>query len=369
MPNDAKPYTQIGVHLSLYSGKTRSYLLHKRIPFVERGSNVWEFFYTFRRRNNAAAIPVIITPDGEYLQDTSVIIDALEQRFPQRSVLPATPILRFAAYLFELWGDEFWLPLAMHTRWTHEENVPFFVGDAGDGLLPGFPRWLKTLIGNKHARLMQSHAANLGVTPEFAPVLDRFLQIQLDALDRHFAHHRFLLGGRPSLGDYGLIAPLYAHIGRDPWSKRELIAPRVHLRAWIERMFQPESSVGGEFWREDRVPDTLMPALRSIFDEMVPFLAACAAEVRKTPVLPADTRRAPRFLGPIGYPMAGGTHRRPGMSYPVWMAQRMLEGLRAMPTADQQAVRDWLASVGGEGVLQLEVPRVVRVGLAAARIG
>ena len=27
---------------------------------------------------------------------------------------------------------------------------------------------------------------------------------------------------------------------------------------------------------EDRVPDTLAPALRSIFDELIPFVAACA---------------------------------------------------------------------------------------------
>jgi hypothetical protein len=64
--------------------------------------------------------------------------------------------------------------------------------------------------------------------------------------------------------------------------------------------------------------------------------------------------------------MAGGTHRRPGLSYPVWMAQRMLDAFRATPAADQQAVRDWLGSVGGETVLQLDLPRVVRVGLAAA---
>jgi hypothetical protein len=131
-------------------------------------------------------------------------------------------------------------------------------------------------------------------------------------------------------------------------------------------MFQPETSAAGDFWREDRLPDTLTPALRSIFDEMVPFLAACAAELRKTPVLPADTRRAPRFLGPISYPMAGGIHRRPGLSYPVWMAQRMLDAMRATPANDQQAVRNWLASVGGEGVLRLDLPRVARVGLAAA---
>lgn len=368
MQQDKPLYTQVGVPLSLYAGKTRSYLLHKHIPFVERGTNAWEFFYTFRKRNNAAAMPVIITPEGEWLQDSSVIIDTLEQRFPANPVLPATPVLRMAAYLFELWGDEFWLPLAMHTRWTHPENVPSFVAEAGDGLLPGFPRWVKTLLGNKHAKLMQSHAANVGVTPEAAPVLDRFLQQQLDGLDAHFANHRFLLGGRPCLGDYGLIGPLFAHLARDPWSKRELIAPRQHLAAWIERMFDPVSSAGGEFWAEDQLPDTLLPALRSIFDELLPFLSACGEEVRKTPVLAVDASSAPRFLGQVSYPMAGSHHSRPATSYPVWMAQRILDAFAGMDGADQERVRVWLSQVGGEALLQMDLPRVQRVGLAAARI-
>src|SRR5206468_10487627 len=100
-------YTQIGIELSLYSGKTRSYMLHKRIPFVERGSSAWELFRTVPRRTRASAVPVVITPEGEWLQDTSAIIDELERRFPANPVLPHTPILRFASYLFELCGGEF----------------------------------------------------------------------------------------------------------------------------------------------------------------------------------------------------------------------------------------------------------------------
>lgn len=360
-------YTQIGVELSLYSGKMRSYLLHKRIPFVERNTNPWELFHTIPHRTQASAVPVVITPEGEWLQDTSAIIDLLEQRFPANPVVPRTPILRFASYLFELWGDEFWLALAMHARWSHDENRPLFVHDVGAGLLPGFPRWLQKAVAWNHVRLMRNHLPRLGITPEQAPLIDRFAQIQLDGLNRHFEHHRFLFGDRPSLGDYGLIGPLYAHLGRDPWPKRELIAPRPHLEAWIERMFEP-SETPGELQAEDHVPETLSTALRSIFDEMVPFLAECARELAKTPVFPDNSRKAIRFLGEIRYPLAGGSFRQTGFSYPVWMAQRLQDAFRQMPEVDQSAVRRWLDTVGGGGVLQLDLPRVTRVGLAAARI-
>lgn len=360
-------YTQIGVDLSLFSGKTRAYLLHKGIPFVERGSNPWEYFHTIPKHTQAAAVPVVITPEGEWLQDSSVIIDELEKRFPDTPVLPGTPVLRFAAYLFELWGDEFWMPVAMHMRWSHPENEALFIHDAGDGLMPGMPRWLKNLLGRNHARLMRTLAANVGVRPNQRQLLDRFTQQQLDALNEHFAHHAFLFGDRPSLGDYGLIAPLYAHLGRDPWPKRELIEPRPHLKAWITRMFEPASARGG-FFLDDCLPNTLMPALRSIFEEMIPLLAACAAEMRKTPIVRADCRKAIRYLPEVAHPLAGGSFRREGLSYPVWMAQRMLDAYRQMTDHDASAVRKWLQSVGGDAVLALDLPRVRRIGLAAGRI-
>ena len=367
MSKASETYTQIGVELSLYSGKTRSYLLHKGIPFVERGTNPWELFVTVPRRTGGSAVPVVITPKGEWLLDSSVILDELETRFPQAPILPNTPVLRFASYLFELWGDEFWIPMAMHTRWSHPENEALFIRDAGDGLLVGMPRWLKNLMGRNHARLMRNVTAHLGINPEQRPLLDRFMQIQLDALDAHFAQHPFLFGGRPSLADFGLIAPLYAHLGRDPWSKRVLIDPRPHLQAWIKRMYDP-ASAKGDFFTDDCVPETLLPALRSIFDEMIPMLAACAAELRKTPILAADSRKAVRFLPEITYPMAGGNFTRQGLSYPVWMAQRMLDAFRQMSEQDADTVRAWLQSVGGEGVLELDLPQVRRIGLAAGRV-
>ena len=64
---------------------------------------------------------------------------------------------------------------------------------------------------------------------------------------------------------------------------------------------------------------------------MLPFLAACGEEVRKTPLLTAGASSAPRFHGTITYPMAGGSHSRPAISYPVWMAHRI--GLTAARVA------------------------------------
>ena len=368
MSSDATRYTLFGAEFSYYSGKVRSYLLQQRIPFVERRANAWIYLALLPLRVKAAVVPVVLTPQGEWLQDSSLINDTLEQRFPASAVVPRTPVQRFAAYLFELWGDEFLLPLAMHTRWNRPEHLFWYAEEAGQVLLPGWPAAMQRWLGGKIAGEMRGHRQTLGFGPDMAPLLSRFGEIQLDGLNAHFAEHKFLFGGRPSLGDYGLIGPLYAHIGRDPLSRRDLIEPRPHLKAWIARMFEPASAEGGEFLADDQIPSTLLPALRSIFDEMLPFLQGCATAVEQSPVLSDTTRKAPRFLGPLSYPLAGGTHQRLAASYPVWMAQRLLAVFAALPADQQQRVRSWLSSVGGEGVLQLQLPKVKRVGLAAAHI-
>jgi hypothetical protein len=203
-------------------------------------------------------------------------------------------------------------------------------------------------------------------------VLDVFGKIQLDGLEAHFAEHKFLFGDRPSYGDYGLIGPLYAHIGRDPLSKRDLIDTRPALAAWIARMFNPDTSTGGQFDGFDEPAQTLAPALRSIFDEMMPFIQASADALRTTPVIKEiDGLRNPqtlRFLTSVRYPMAGSTHQRQAVPYAVWQAQRMLKAFSEMSEADQDAVRSWLRSVGGESLLTLKLPPVRRHGLLAIHV-
>lgn len=369
MNSETRPYLMYGAPVSYYSGKLRSYLLHKGIPFEEKAVNAWHFLWLMPRRVKTSVIPVLKTPSGEWLQDTSVMMDELERRFPEPPVNPATPVQRLVAYLFEIWGDEFWLPLAMHTRWNRTEQIPWYAEtQVGPMMLPGWPKFMQRYIGHKTAGDMSGFVDNLGFGLDMAPVLDRFGDIQLDGLNAHFAEHKFLLGDRPCMGDYGLIGPLYAHIGRDPLSSRDLIDTRPHLKAWIQRMFEPATSTGGEFLPDDRIPETLMPALRSIFDEMLPFIRACADAVREAPVVPADSKQVQRFMGTVSYPMAGGIHKRKAAGYPVWMTQRLLDVYRSMPATEQQQIKGWLHTVGGEALLQLNLPQMQRSALAAVRV-
>ena len=359
-----KPYVLYAWHLSYFSGKSRCYLRYKNIPHVEKPIDLYTFSFRIKKHTGAAVMPVVVTPEGEWIQDTSVIIDRLEERFPEMPVVPSTPVQRFAAYLMELWGDEWWIPIAMHTRWSYPENYALFEREGGDHLLPGFPRFLKNRVVATAAGQMRGHLKNVGVAPEQFEVLERWTYDMLDLLDRHFAQLPYLFGDKPSLGDFGLVGTMYGHLGRDPWPKEHMVASRRNLRAWIDRMTEPPHPNGGSFLPDDRMPETLTPVFGTICREFIPQLEGILAELRRyLPGHPFDGRPVPRGLGMIEFPMGEGRFRRAALPYTLWMTQRMLDVYRTMPADGQSAVRGWLRSLGGERLLDLDIPRLKRRAL------
>src|SRR5258708_16975583 len=228
----AKPFVLYGWHLSYYSGKARCYLRYKQIPFVDTPVDFLTLMMQVKRHTGAVVMPVVVTPQSEWLQDSSALIDELEQRFPARSVIPLTPVRRFATYLLETWGDEWWIPVAMHTRWSYPENYQLFERDGGAALLPHWPKFLRDRAVAKAANAMRGYLSRIGVVAQQTPLPERRTSDMLDKLDTHFAANRFLLGDAPTIADFGLIGTMYGHLGRDPWPKRELIDPRKALRAW-----------------------------------------------------------------------------------------------------------------------------------------
>lgn len=355
-----------GWELSLYSGKVRAYLRHKRIPFHEKRVSLRDM-REIRRRTGANVMPVVVTPDGEWLQDTSHIIDVLESRFPEAPVIPASPRQRVAAYLLEAWGDEFWLPSAMHYRWRFDENYrEVFEPEGGDNLLPFAPRFIKNRLIARAAATMRSFLPGLGVMPAQLDTIERWTESICDALDAHLAQHPYLLGARASLGDYGLVGPLYAHLGRDPVPARTLIAPRRHLAAWVRRMQNPPADARGDFLPGDAVPDTLRPVFASIFGEFWPYLQGTLAEVEKaTPTLQPGRGYA-RALGAVETTMAGRPYRLNARPYSLWMAQRALDAYRSFDADERSMADDWLKNVGGVEAMALPIPRLRRMALRVA---
>jgi glutathione S-transferase len=333
---------------------------------VERPVDLYSFRFKIRKETGVSVMPVVVTPEGEWLQDSSEIIERMEARFPARPVVPSSPVLRFASYLMELWGDEFWIPTAMHTRWSYPENYPLFEREAGRNLLPGFPRALQNRAAGLAANEMRKHLPSVGVVPSQFDVLERWTRRMLDALDAHFTEHKYLFGDAPTIGDFGLVGPMYGHLGRDPWPKAELVDRRFHLRAWIDRMAEPPRREPGAFYEGDHVPESLAPVYRAIFAELTPLLEGTAAELRAFRDRYPEAARVPRGLGDVEIPLAEGGYKRSALPYMLWMAQRALDVFNGMSARDRNLVRAWAKGLGGERLLALEAPRVKRAGLSVA---
>jgi len=71
-------FTHYGADFSMYSGKTRSYLRYKGIPFEEQLATAKVYRKILIPNTGVAMIPVLETPEGEFIQDTTAIIDSLE---------------------------------------------------------------------------------------------------------------------------------------------------------------------------------------------------------------------------------------------------------------------------------------------------
>ena len=105
MPNE---YSLYGAPMSLYTGKARAYLIFKNLPYNEVFSSLKVYKSIIIPNTGVRFVPVLKTPEDEYLQDTAIIIDTLEQRHPERSVTPQSAKQKLVSYLFETWADE-WL--------------------------------------------------------------------------------------------------------------------------------------------------------------------------------------------------------------------------------------------------------------------
>ena len=84
-------YLHYGWECSPYSSKTRSYFRYKNIPFKDIHPNAIQVKFVMEKRVGFTSMPTVIDPKGHILQDSTDIIDTLEQTFTNKTVFPNTP--------------------------------------------------------------------------------------------------------------------------------------------------------------------------------------------------------------------------------------------------------------------------------------
>lgn len=121
------PLTLYGVKISMFTGKVRSYLIKQDIAFEEVAPVNDHFANAILPQLGRRIIPVAEIEDGTLIQDTTDIIDYLEDKGLARlSAYPAQPLRHLFALILELFGDEGLLRPAMHYRWNFPDRAAGF---------------------------------------------------------------------------------------------------------------------------------------------------------------------------------------------------------------------------------------------------
>src|SRR5580704_933837 len=98
-------YRIFGSELSPYSVKVRSYFRYKGLPheWIPRSPAVQAEFQIYAK---LPLVPLVVTPEGEGVQDSTPIIERFEAGRREPSVVPDDPALAFISALLEEYGDE-----------------------------------------------------------------------------------------------------------------------------------------------------------------------------------------------------------------------------------------------------------------------
>lgn len=371
--SSAKPLVMYGCPVSLYSGKVRSYLRKAGLPYQERLQSHPDYLSRIMPAVGRFVIPVLETGDGQIIQDTSEIIDFLEEQSPSPfGVYPTGPKQKIVSLLFELFGDEGLLRAAMHYRWNFPDlNSEFIAMEFGRTAKPDATKDEARAVGEAGMKKMQAYLPSLGITPATIPAIEADYQELLTLLDTHFTAHPYLLGGKPSIGDFGLYAPLYAHLGRDP--APELLMKRTAHRVWrwVERMTASDADMpdfpnrDNSLADDDTIPETLLPVLQFIGRSYLPELKSLVdflnAHLGQTPNIepgtPVITDKNARVLGGFQVEIGDQTYSIAARHFSIWMLQRVQDAFDALDADEAADVDRMLDSVGLSDITKLRTSR------------
>ena len=294
MPSQPTTQRLYGVPHSLYTGIARCYLRTQGIAYTEVPNSDADFSNRILPAIQRSIIPVLETPQGVIVQDSLDIIDYFEQQGVPYSAYPDGLLQRVLSVIIAYYGTQAMLPHAMHYRWTYRDQQEVFLRDQ-------FAAGAGEAMADKIMSRMNAYLPQLGVDAHTIPEIEAsYLQL-LDTLNAHFSEHPYLFGGRPSLADYGLIGPMFAHLGRDPVPANIMKTRAPKVFRWVERMTAPGLDTpefpgyGDAYVADDAIPTTLEPLLRQI------------AERRATGV--PQTPPAVRGRGGIVFPGRAGEGR------------------------------------------------------------
>ena len=250
-------YRIFGAENSPFSVKVRSYFRYKAIPheWVPRNAvNQKEF----QQHAKLPLVPLVLTPDGEAIQDSTPIIEKLEDAFSDPSIHPPDSTLAFLSALLEEFGDEWGNKWMFHYRWARDVDQIACSRRLVGEMMPGIgEEQLSQMAEGIRARMTQ-RVYFVGSNEQTAPQIEQSFVDSVSMLDAHLDRRPFLFGARPAFADFAVWGQLY-NAALDPTPASILRERAPNLLAYSDRMLDPKAE--GEFEDWEALEPTLMPIL------------------------------------------------------------------------------------------------------------
>lgn len=372
------PFILWGTPHSLYTGKARSCLIKKGLSFQEKCPSHPDYKTRVRPAVGMVTFPVLETPEGQFIQDSTDIVtylDGLEDITSPTSMRPSTSVQLVVARLIDGFGLEGMLQPAMHYRWSYRDEQELYLQtEFGRGLYGGEDREARRAAGRRVMDFFSSSLPALGINPQTAPLIETAYEELLEILDIHFQRYPYVMGYRVSIADLGLIAPLYAHLGRDPYPAALMKKRAPNVARWVERMQMPNMPDGeyttdvADWLSEDAIPMTLEPLLALIFKDWGPQLVADLSIYQRwinahpdkqtgDLINVNDSRLVHPTLGMVSYEWRGIRVQRASAVHGLWLFQLTQNVVHTMSSEASQRFAALLKRTGGHAVMDLTFPR------------
>ena len=269
-------YRIYGAELSPYSVKVRSYFRFKQIPhqWIIRSAATMDEFAKFAK---LPIIPLLVTPQLEGAQDSTLVIEQLEALHPKDSIYPEDTTVNFVSTLLEEFGDEWANKWMFHCRWARDIDQIASAGRIAQLTQPDASSEQLEELTEQVRQRMVGRVGFVGSNPETAPQIEASLHLALKQLEIHLESRPYLLGGRPSFGDFSLWGQLY-NVWTDPTNCALIEAKMPSLLAWIQRMLWPR--IEGDFESWESLKPTLKPFIKAQIGELfLPWTQANAEAI------------------------------------------------------------------------------------------
>ena len=267
----ADGYRILGAEMSPYSVKVRSYFRYKAIPhqWILRNADSQAEYEEHARM---PIIPLVVTPEGKGIQDSTPIIDQLEKLYPEPSIHPDDPLTNVISALIEEFGDEWGNKWMFHYRWARDVDQISSAGRIARMRGPKASEHEHEAFARQVRGRMVDRVWFVGSNAVTAPQIEAGFLEMLGLLDNHLASRPYLFGGRPAFGDFGLWGQIY-QMWKDPTAGALIEGGAPRVLDWVHRMLWPKAEGAFEGW--STLEPTLMPILiRQVGRQFMPWTCA-----------------------------------------------------------------------------------------------